>query len=168
VPQDFDDTGWAGEAVGTLHHALRCSMPTAYQFGYSWPMADTINGDPSRFIRDGQLLRLDPTFDVAATDAPAYEQRLMRTLQVYGCVQSDFADWGMALFALSSWPGAGTAGAGIDPWTAEGMTGMNAAAIDEALAFRDGSSSSGVKFDVAPNMPMSELEAVLPHGAAHY
>ena len=168
VPQDFDDTGWSGEAVGTLHHALRCSMPTAYQWGYSWPMADTVNGDPSRFVRDGQIMRLSPSFDVAATGAPAYEQRLMRTMQVYGCVQSDFADWGMALFALSAWPGAGLLHDANDPWSAAGMAGMPPAAIDEAVAFHAGASSGGAKSDLLPSMPMSELEFILPNGAAHY
>jgi hypothetical protein len=168
VPQDFDDTGWSGEAVGTLHHALRCSMPTAYQWGYSWPMADTVNGDPSRHVRDGQIMRLRPSFDVVGTGAPAYEQRVMRTMQVYGCVQSDFADWGMALFALSAWPGAGLRHDANEPWSAAGMAGMPQAAIDEAVAFHAGASSGGAKSDLLPSMPMSELEFILPNGAAHY
>jgi hypothetical protein len=161
VPQDFDDEGWTGEAVGTLHHALRCSTPAAYQHGYVWPMQDPGAGARGRHLRDGQIIRLDPSFDVSATGAPPYEQRLMRTLQVYGCVLSDYATYGMALFALSAWPGTGVRRDGQDPWTAAG--GANA----EAQAFHAGADRRGVRFRVLPHMSMRALQVVLPHGAAH-
>ncbi len=161
MPQDFDDTGWTGPSVGTLHHALRCSSPSAYQHGYVWPMQDPASGTRGRHLRNGQIIRLDPQFEVARSGAPAYEQRLMRTLQVYGCVLSDYAIYGMALFALSAWPGTGPHRDGASPWSAAG--GANA----EAQAIYAGSNPRDLKFGVLSHMPMRALQVVLPHGAAH-
>lgn len=158
VPEDFDDTGWSGAAVGTLHHALRCSNPGAYQHGYMWPMQNPAAGTAGRALRDGQIIRLDPAFDVEASSASAADKRLLRTLQRYGCVLSDYANYGMALFAQSAWAGTGPR-RGADPWTAAG--GANA----EAQAFASGMNANGIRFGLP--VPTAMLEVVRPHGAAY-
>jgi hypothetical protein len=156
MPQDFDDTGWSGAAVGTLHHALRCSAPAAFQHGYMWPMQDPMGG--TRGLRDGQIFRLDPAYDVEASGASAAEKRIMRTLQRYGCVLSDYGDYGMALFALSAWDGVGP-NRGANPWTAAG------GAPPEAQSFYTKVSSQGVRFNL--RIPVERMQVIRPHGAAY-
>jgi hypothetical protein len=164
MPQDFDDAGWTGVAVGTLHHALRCGFPSGYQYGSMWPMQGNRAGTSGMPIRDGQIVRLDPEFDVESvtggsspTAAQRAARRVMKTLQVYGCVISDFANYGMALHALTNFPGAGPARPSASPWSAE------AGASAEAQAFNAGESET--RWDVASSIDMTRLQMVLPHGA---
>jgi hypothetical protein len=158
MPQDFSDTGWTGAAVGTLHHALRCSVPDAYQYGYMWPMQNPMAGTPGRSLRNGQIIRLDPTYNVETSTASAAEKRVMRTLQRYGCVVSDYGDYGMALFALSGWSGVGPNRSG-NPWTAA------AGAPAEAQSFYTNLNSQGVRMNL--RIPTERMQVIRPHGAAY-
>lgn len=170
-PQDFDDTGWTGDAIGTMHHALRCYISTAYQAGYMWPMQWPGDGTSGRSLRNGQIIRLDPSFPVDST-WPSYEQRLLRTLQVYGCVLSDYGSWGWGFHALSDWPGTGVSPAPDDgPWTEANMaaSGMAPTAIAEAAAFHARTDSRGTRYDVMPHIAQVQphLQVILPHGASY-
>jgi hypothetical protein len=82
----------------------------------------------------------------------------MRTLQVYGCVLSDYANYGMALFALGAWDGTGP-NRGANPWTAAG--GANA----EAQSFYTNVSGQGTRMNLA--IPTSRLQVIRPHGASY-
>jgi hypothetical protein len=157
MPEDFDDTGWSGAAVGTLHHALRCSNPDTCQYGGMWPVGDAGAGTAGQHVLNGQILQLDPSVNVSSLGASAYEKRVLKTLQVYGCVISDYATWGMELFALSAWDGTGPQRSS-NPWTAAGGAGT------EAQAAYSGANSKGTKSKFLPHLDLTKLQVILPHG----
>jgi len=156
LPEDFDDTGWSGEAVGTLHHALYCVVPAAIQYGYVWPTGDPMAGVAGRTLKNGQLIRLDPTLDVEASGAASWAKRIMRTMQRYGCIVSDIGAYGLKFSAQGNWSGLGP-GRGATPWSAAGGAPAEAQAAT-------GNGSTGL---VHVPIPVQRLQAILPHGAAH-
>jgi hypothetical protein len=174
MPQDFDDAGWTGEAVGTFHHALRFGMPDAAQDGYTWPTHGWTVGTATRSLRNGQIMRIRSSYDCVAntggagsTDAAQLAQRrFCQTLKVYGAVQSDYQNYGPAFFALLDAPGAGPARPAVSPWSTGGMSLSTADAEAQAVAFATGKGSNGVKYGILPDSAWDNLEMILPHGAA--
>lgn len=156
VPEDFDDTGWTGEAVGTLHHALYCAVPNAIQHGYVWPTSDPMAGTAGRVLKNGQIIRLDPAYDVEGSGAAAWAKRVMRTMQRYGCVVSDYGSYGLKFSAQGNWSGLGPR-RGANPWSTAGGAPAEASAAT-------GDGATGL---VSVPIPMSRLQAVLPHGVAN-
>lgn len=172
VPEDFDDTGWTGEAVGTFHHALRHQMPSACQYGYVWPQQDPAGGTTGKALRDGQIIQLDPAYDIVSdtggsspTLAQLGTRRLLKTLQVYGSILSDYGSWGWpTFFTLANWPGLGAAQDGAhSPWTAAG----GASAGAEAWMALVGGSTHGDYGAILSDAQLARLRVVLPSGAAH-
>jgi hypothetical protein len=156
MPEDFDDTGWTGEAVGTLHHALYCAVPNAIQDGYVWPTQDPMVGVAGRTLKNGQIIRLDPAYDVEGASAASWAKRVMRTMQRYGCIVSDIGAWGLKFSAQGNWAGLGPS-RGPNPWSTAG--GAPPEASDAT-----GDGQTGL---VHIPIPVSRLQAILPHGVAN-
>jgi hypothetical protein len=82
MPQDFDDTGWTGDAIGTLHHALYTIIPSGYIANAVWPTPN--EGGTNRTLKNGQIIQLDP-YACSATqfDLSCFavnDQRIAKTL----------------------------------------------------------------------------------------
>jgi hypothetical protein len=150
-PQDFDDTGWSGEALGTLHHALYCAVPASIMNGYVWPMTDGGLNTADRHVHNGVIIRVDPAF-VIPGDTPAWAARIIRTFQVYGCVLGDYGS-GLKLSGQGNWDGLGPA-RGANPWSAAGGAGPEA---QEAAAAASG---NGAVF--VPDFPLDSLQVLFP------
>lgn len=113
-------------------------------------------GVAGRTLKNGQLVRLDPAYDVEASGAVTWAKRVMRTMQRCGCVVSDIGNYGLKFSAQGNWSGLG-ASRGANPWSTAGGAPSEASA-----ATNDG--QTGL---VYIPIPVARLQAILPHGVAH-
>ncbi len=168
MPQDFDDTGWSGDAVGTLHHALYTIIPPGYIANAVWPTPN--EGGTNRSLKNGQIIQLDPyacnqfQFDVscfAATD-----QRIAKTLMVYGAVISDFGSYGPKFSGQFS----GKDGNGVqhyaNPWTAAGTPGLSQAAYNEINSATN-NGGANVIYNTSISAMLGKLRVLVAQGPTY-
>lgn len=168
MPQDFDDTGWSGNAVGTLHHALYTIIPSGYIANAVWPTPN--EGGSGRSLKNGQIIQLDPNacsatqFDVSCF--AANDQRIAKTLMVYGAVISDFGSYGPKFSGQFS--GRDTTGTQhyTNPWTSAGTPGLSSAAYSE-IANVTSNGSAGVIYTKSISSMLSKLRVVAAHGPTY-
>jgi hypothetical protein len=162
-PEDFDDTDWTGEAVGTLHHLLYCTFPAApYQADAMWPAAANRGYAGSSPIHIGSVLRINPNWIPAggwsayASRNGAWLARILKTWQAYGCVNADGAGSGVEMHALFDRVGNGAnpLARTNPPWTAAG--GANAEAVSTGL--------NGATIKFIPEFPYDQVEVVQNRG----
>lgn len=168
MPQDFDDTGWTGNAVGTLHHALYTIIPTGYIANAVWPTPN--EGGSGRTLKNGQIIQLDPyacsatQFDVScfATN----DQRIAKTLMVYGAVISDFGSYGPKFSGQFSGRDASGGQHFTNPWTPEGTPGLSQAAYNE-ISNITSNGTANVIYNTSISSKLSKLRALAPHGPTY-
>jgi len=168
LPQDFDDTGWSGDAVGTFHHALYTIIPSGYIANAVWPTPNM--GGTNRSLKNGQIIQLDPNacssiqFDVSCLNAA--DQRLAKTLMVYGAVISDFGSYGPKFSGQFS----GKDGNGVqhytNPWTPAGTPGLSAAAYNE-IGLATGNGTDNVIYTPSITAIRGKLRALSPEGPTY-
>ena len=70
---------------GEIRHALAFNYPYAKAGGPVWPATSSDGGSTvPGALREGTLVRLDPTLDLATLSLKPYERTIARALQVYG------------------------------------------------------------------------------------
>lgn len=137
MPEDFS-------RPEDLGHALQCVLPTGVTDGWTWPAKlwqGTISG---MRVRNGSILRINPSWQIPAT-VPAWEAKVLRTWQRYGCIMADGANApAVAMHGQADWAGPG----GTNPW----------AGVLPATAI----SSSGAV--ILRNFPIDQVEVLEPNG----
>jgi PKD repeat protein len=168
MPQDFDDTGWTGDAIGTLHHALYTIIPSGYIANAVWPTPN--EGGTNRNLKNGQIIQLDPyacggtQFDLSCF-APN-DQRIAKTLMVYGAVISDFGSYGPKFSGQFS----GRDGNGVthfaNPWTPAGTPGLSQAAYTE-INNVTANGAGNVIYNSSISAVLSKLRVLAAHGPTY-
>jgi len=168
MPQDFDDTGWSGDAVGTLHHALYTIIPSGYIAGAVWPTPN--EGGTNRSLKNGQIIQLDPyacnqsQFDVSCFATS--DQRIAKTLMVYGAVISDFGSYGPKFSGQFSGKDQSGTQHYANPWTPEGTPGLSQAAYDEINSVTN-NGTANVIYNTSISAMRGKLRAIMPHGPTY-
>jgi hypothetical protein len=168
MPQDFDDTGWSGDEVGTFHHALYTIIPSGYISGAVWPTPN--EGGTTRSLKNGQIIQLDPyacgsmKFDLSCLNAS--DRRLAKTLMVYGAVISDYGNYGPKFSGQFSGKDRSGVQHYANPWTPEGTPGLSVEAQNE-IAMVTVSGSANVIYTPSITAVLSKLRVLLPHGPTY-
>jgi hypothetical protein len=168
MPQDFDDTGWGGDAVGTFHHALYTIIPAGYIANAVWPTPN--EGGTNRSLKNGQIIQLDPyacssiEFDVSCLN-PA-DKRLAKTLMVFGAVISDYGSYGPKFSGQFSGKDSNGLQHNTNPWTPAGTPGLSAAAYNE-IGMVTGNGTDNVIYTPSITAILSKLRVLSPHGPAY-
>lgn len=168
MPQDFDDTGWTGNAVGTLHHALYTIIPSGYIAKAVWPAPD--EGGTNRSLKNGQIIQLDPNacsstqFDVSCFSPN--DQRIAKTLMVYGAIISDYGSYGPKFSGQFSGKDANGVQHFANPWTPAGTPGLSQAAYNE-ISNVTSNGEANVIYTKSINAMLSKLRVIAPHGPTY-
>jgi hypothetical protein len=168
MPQDFDDAGWGGDAVGTFHHALYTIIPTGYIANAVWPTPN--EGGTKRSLRNGQIIQLDPyscssiEFDVSCLNPT--DMRLAKTLMVFGAVISDYGSYGPKFSGQFSGKDRNGVQHTMNPWTPAGTLGLSAAAYNE-IGMVTGNGTDNVIYTPSITAIMSKLRVLMPHGPTY-
>jgi len=168
MPQDFDDTGWSGDAIGTFHHALYTIIPSGYISKAVWPTPD--EGGTTRSLKNGQIIQLDPyacstiEFDVSCLNAS--DRRLAKTLMVYGAVISDYGSYGPKFSGQFSGKDSNGVQHYTNPWTPEGTPGLSGQAQNE-IALVTANGTANVIYTPSITGLLGKLRVLLPHGPTY-
>jgi hypothetical protein len=168
MPQDFDDTGWTGDAVGTLHHALYTIIPSGYIANAVWPTPN--EGGSNRTLRNGQIIQLDQLacsatkFDVSCFSAS--DKRIAKTLMVHGAVISDFGSYGPKFSGQFSGKDANGTQHFANPWTPAGTPGLSQAAYAE-ISNVTNNGTGNVIYNSSINNMLGKLRVLAPHGPTY-
>ncbi len=168
MPQDFDDTGWTGDAIGTLHHALYTIIPSGYIANAVWPTPN--EGGTNRALKNGQIIQLDPSacgatqFDVSCF--AVNDQRIAKTLMVYGAVISDFGSYGPKFSGQFSGKDANGVQHFANPWTPAGTPGLSQAAYAEIGRITN-NGAANVVYNSSISTILSKLRVLAAHGPTY-
>ena len=168
MPQDFDDTGWNGDSVGTFHHALYTIIPSGYISQAVWPTPD--EGGTTRSLKNGQIIQLDPyacgsvEFDVSCLNAS--DRRLAKTLMVYGAVISDYGSYGPKFSGQFSGKDLYGVQHYTNPWTPEGTPGLSSQAQNE-IALVTANGTANVIYTPSITGILGKLRVLLPQGPTY-
>lgn len=168
MPQDFDDTGWSGDAVGTLHHALYTIIPTGYISKAVWPTPN--EGNNTRSLHNGSIIQLDPhACSATAYDASCFtanDRRIAKTLMVYGAVILDFGSYGPKFSGQFTGKDSNGNQHFTNPWTPAGTPGLSQAAYNE-ISSATNNGAAGVIYLNSISSQKARLHALAAHGAVY-